>query len=82
MYQTDKYAHELRYLLVKVTSTGMIYKLLMFGIDTDSNQFSRLFISLTERFSSLKRQETGDKKERFVTDKLITHNLQTAIRDQ
>ena len=59
MYQTDKYAHELRYLLVKVTATGMIYKLLMFGIDIDSNQFSRLFISLANLFTSVKRQETA-----------------------
>jgi len=58
MYQTDKYAHELRYLLVKVIATGMIYKLLMFGIDTDSNQFSRLFISLADRFMSVKKHET------------------------
>ena len=69
MYQTDKYAHELRYLLVKVIAAGMIYKLLMFGIDTDSNQFSRLFISLADRFMSVKKAgNRRNEKERFVTD--------------
>lgn len=64
MYQTDKYAYELRYLLVKVTATGMIYKLLMFGIDIDSNQFSRLFISLADFSMSIKKAGNGwDKRK-------------------